>query len=146
MEEVAYSPSEKINPNIAVPLDTTQKNLSDYLMKYGRRVCLRALSNGLGTWIYVVPEGKVLFLVSCSTSADIKAGDYAKIYIDGGINVVHQISCDAGSGIAYTNEVISSHFSIPLRINPNEKIVGESTSHAVHSIDGYEINLSDIYK
>jgi len=145
MIDIAYKPNEKINPNVSAPLDTKQKNLMDYLAKYGQRVALRAVTDGAGALIYKIPEGKTLFLLSSSIQAEMGSNDYAKLYIQTGDQVINELVHSADTPADHHISVDVKNYSPPLRINWGESLYGESTDTAVSVIVGYVVNTSEIY-
>jgi hypothetical protein len=143
-QEVAYTPLSPVE-SIQAPV-TKEKDLFDYILKYGTRVAKRVFSNNSGNVIYRVPAGRILFLLTASICADMTAGDYAKLYVTTGDQVFLEVSSEPGSTVLTSPVTQEISFSIPLRIGSDEIIVGESTtSEAIHCIVGYEINATDIY-
>lgn len=145
MAEIAYKPNEKVNPKLAIPLDLNQKNVFDYLMKFGKRISFRTFTNGSTVTIYTVPTGKLLFLLTASICADMKDSEYAKLYIEGGGNVILECLSNIGSLLPASHIVTEQAYSIPLRINAGERLIGDSTLFATHTIVGYEVESSEVY-
>ena len=145
MVDVAYKPAEKINPNVSAPLDVKQKNLMDYLAKYGQRIALRAVTDGAGALIYKIPEGKTLFLLSSSIQAEMGSNDYGKLYIQTGDQVLNEVVHSAAIPVDHHIASDNKNYSPPLRINWGESIYGESSDCAVSVIVGYVVQTSEIY-
>lgn len=145
MVDIAYKPVEKVNSRLSIPLDTKEKNVFDYILKFGRRVALRVISDSSGSLIYTVPEGMAFFLLTASTCTDMAADNYSKLYIQTGEQVLIEMVSKLGSTVQSSPTISENSYSIPLRINASERIIGESTLKAVHVIVGYEVSLSEIY-
>lgn len=143
---VAYKPAAPPLPNADKPIDVKEKNLMDFMAKFGARVCLRAVTNGAGQLIYTVPEGKTFFLLASSLNIDLGSDDYGKLYIQTGDQVLNEIVHGTQAPeVDHHSVVDSKSYSPPVRINWGEKIFGESTLEGVSVIIGYEVNSSEIY-